>query len=754
MKCVFLLIPIFLATAGDANTHAVQKRAREAYWFESPAQSWTGAIPLGNGRLGAMIFGEVENETILLNETTIWEPPKKKPVNPNGAELIPQIRNLIFEGKRAEAEAMTESQFLQGRDGISSYQPLAFLRITHHGKGKTANYRRALALDEGVAAVTYTQNGTAFRRESFVAYEDGTACFRYTADAPGAISFTLKAERPGEVTTEAVAPGILRLTGNTGKGGVDFEMAVRVITRGGTLSTEEGGAITVTGADSAEFFVRAVTDYTITAPHSPRARGRASAAAADYAALKKRHTAAFSQRFTRTALDLGVAAETKIPLEQRLAQAKKKDMIDLDFLLLNYDFCRYLSIAASRKGGLPANLQGIWNPHMAAPWNSDWHLDINLSMFYWPAYTWNLAETTEPLVSLAEMAFRAAKNETQTMLGIQEGAFLTTSTDVWGYATPFRHALWGMYFDGGAWLLQDARQSGESKRIQPLLREQTLFYLNWIVRNPSTGKWVGGPGVSPENTYRLNGKSASVDMGTSHSQELIFATFRDFIAGASKEDPLAARVKAVMKELAMPGIGPDGALREWSQAFEEAEPGHRHLSHLYGMMPGDRITRRHTPELAGAVRKSMEKRIKAGYHAMGWSMGWMACLWARQGEGDRALAMLDTAPKHLIENLFTSAVGKPQVSDMHGFPAAVNEMLLQSREGEIEILPALPARMPEGSFRGFQARGGFLVDADWKNSALTYLKVTAQKDGSTTLITGEKETPITLKAGESYLFRS
>lgn len=744
---------------------APQAPGRGAYWMRTPAKEWTEALPLGNGRLGALVFGQPNAETIVLNETSVWAPPKASPVNPKGAEALPEIRRLLFEGRHAAAEKLCSQTFLRGGDAVTAYQPLAFLHVAHAPEATPyADYARGLSLAEGVGWVRYRQGGATFTREAFVAYDDDVVCLTYAADRPGALAFTLTADRPGGAEVTVVQPNRLRLSGATGKGGVAFDLLLEVCAEGGAVAPE-GKGLAVRGATKATLLVTAFTDYNFRDPKAPLARNRLAACeetlakARTHTDLRARHAAAFGALYRRTFVRLpGVEGEAPA-LEEALAAAKKANRFDARFLTLYYDFCRYLLISASRPGGLPANLQGIWNPMMAPPWNSDWHLDINLSMFYWPAAAWDLAPQAEPLLSLAEMGFAASEPVARAMLGVPEGGFMTTCTDAWGYATPFRWPCWGMYVGGGAWLLQDAllpwratRDPATLRRALPLLRAQTRFFLGWMVRHPKTGRLVSGPACSPENTYRGADGNAAVDMGPTHDQEVIHATLTDFLAAAralAPDDPLIPRAEAALAALAMPGIGPDGALMEWSQPFAEAEPSHRHLSHLWGMMPGRRISLRATPKEAEAVRKSLAKRVKAGHHLMGWSIGHRACLDARLGDAEAALSACDAAPQYLCGNLFTSAVGKPQVADMNGVPAALNEMLLRSYAGSVDVLPALPERFrAEGAFR-LLADGGFLVEAEWKGGRVTALTLTSRLGGPCRLRFNGTERTLETRKGET-----
>ncbi len=749
----FLAALSLVAFAGAAQASL----ARDAYWMRTPAEKWEAALPIGNGRLAALVFGQPNRETLVLNETGVWAPRREWPVNPRGAALIREIRGLLFAGKRAEAQALAERDLLLARSvGIAPQQPLAFLRLDLAPEGTPfADYRRGIRLDEGVATVSYEQGGVRFRREAWVEADGECLTLTLAADRPGALAFTLTADRPDSPTplsVEADGPNRLRLRGLTGTEGpgdapgVRFE-AVVAVEADGPVETR-AGRLSVRGASRATLRVAARSDLL----------GPLADPAADLArpADRAAHARAFGEAFGRMRLDLA-HTPTGEALEERLARLAKARAFDAESLLLLHDFCRYLLISSSRPGGLPANLQGPWNPLMAPPWKNDWHLNINLSMHYWPACAWGLADRAEPLVTLAERLLPRSGAVAREMLGA-EGWFLPNSTDAWGYCVPFRPADCGLYVCGGAWLLQDAlapwfytRDDALLRRLLPLLREQSRFFLSWLVPRPGDGRLVSGPAASPENAYLLpDGTQASIDMGPANDQELIHATFRAYLLAAGRlapDDPLVPRVEAALGRLALPVVGPDGALQEWSEPLPAKEPGHRHISHAYGMLPGRRVSLTATPALAAAIRKSLEGRLAGRYHFTGWSLGLTAGLWARLDEGDRALAMIDHAATHFCPNLFTLTTGAPQVNDMMGVPAALLACLLRTEAGTLRVLPALPARLPEGAFAGLRAENGIVADAAWRDGRLTRLTLTSAFGGPLRLDLQGRRLEVTLKPG-------
>lgn len=746
-----------------------EDRAHDTYRFEAPAKDWSGALPIGNGRLGGLLFGDPTTETVWVNEMSIWAPPDTWPLTRHGAPLIQTIRDLIFAGKRAEAEALAQNKLLKPNPQlVSSYQPFCNLTLTFGSKDAAyTDYARGVRLDEGVAWATYKQDGVTYTREAFAAYDDDLLVFTLRADKPGALTFDLTASRPNNTLTATPdGPIRLRLSGSTGEKGVRFEGLLEIRAKGGTVTADSKGTLHVAKADAVEIRLAVATDYNIKDPFKPLTadlRAVCSAALAkvagqDAAALRAAHAKAFAARFNRVALDIPYTPSGE-SIETRLARLRQERRLDTESLLLHHDFCRYLLISASRPGCLPGNLQGIWNPLMNPPWDSDFHLDINLSMLYWPAGVWNLPELAEPLTTFAEMAMPHSAEAAREMLGA-EGWFLTICSDAWGFPVPFGHTSWGLYVMGGAWLLQDAiapwrytQDPAHQARLLPLFREQTRFFLAWLVKHPRTGRLVSGPSTSPENVYRdTAGHGCSVDMGPAHDQELIYATLTDYLTLAralTPEDPLIPRAEAALANLTLPTIGPDGALQEWSEPLAEAQPNHRHLSHLYGLIPGRRITLDAEPALCAAAEKSLRKRFAHNYHIVGWSVGLVGGVHARLRQGDAAMEAFDYATQHLCANLFTNTTGCPQVSDMNGTPAALCELLLRTEGAAIHILPALPKRLAAaGSFRGLRAEPGLLVDAAWKDGRLTALTVTALRDGTFDLRLPDGPRSVTLTRGQ------
>lgn len=699
-----------------------------------PAKVWTEAFPVGNGRLGALVFGDPVHEVFELNESSIWKPPRDIPINKDGPALVQQMRDLLFAGKHAEAEKLCRERFVAPGGLVAPYQPLATLKVDHVlPEAAIIDYRREIALNKGSVSVSFRVGDyDAYTRTTWADWADLLA-FRYTSHNGSPLAFTVSLAREG-ATIEASGRN-LYLEGSTGEKGVRYYLVLEVQSDGKVVA--EGNTLKLSDATEATILIASRTDYNPDDPTRPLSHVGRWTCREDFETPVdlEMHQTFFRETFEAA----GVNLEAPPPadwtptfgrpwrsVEEILADAKAQGGMTPELLQLYYAYCRYLVRSSSRYGGLPANLQGLWNPLLDPPWQSDYHLNINLSMFYWPAPQWGLAYHMEPLVSLAEMGFDAAEPIAREWLGVKEGSFLGTCTDIWGFVKPSLYPCWGVSVSGGAWLLQDIMRSlrfskdpAIEARVLTLLRRQLAFYRAWCVRNPE-GKIVSGPVPSPENTYQTPEGVCSIDMGPAHDQELIMATIQALceLSDAPKE---IEEAKAFGAELAQPKIGADGALMEWSKPFDEWEPSHRHLSHAWGLFPGSLWTLKNNPEIAEAIRKALDKRVAAGHEAMGWSLGHMACLRARLNDGEAAMATLDKAPAFLLPNLFTSASGNPQVSDMCGVAQALNEMLIREEPGPkgedptITLLPALPKRLAsKGSFR-LLTSSGLWVSATWKD---------------------------------------
>ena len=755
-------------------------------WYRGPAKVWEEALPVGNGQLGAMIFGGVASERVQINEKSLWSGGPQDADNPDALEALPRIRELLFAGDYAEAEALTRrTQVCRGpgsdegsarRAAFGCYQTLGELDIDFTDGAQTSitDYRRELDLDEAVARVTFRSNGHRLTRETFATAPDRVLVTRLTCERSGGLSFVARLTRSERVTTRVDGDRGLVMMGQLFHGfvgGMKFAARLLVVPEGGSTDVSEG-RVQVRGADAATLLVAAATDYrSAFFEHVSRERV-VSAATIPYDVLRRRHLADHRRLFRRTRLDLGLDATSELATDERLGRVAAGGGEDRALVALYFHYGRYLLIASSRPGELPANLQGIWADGIQTPWNGDYHTNINVQMNYWLAETANLAECAEPLIDLIDL-MREPGRITATVHYGARGWVVHTVHNVWGYTSPGEDPSWGLSPLAGAWLCQHlwehyafGRDVDELRRVFPIMRECAEFCLDWLVEDPKTGRLVSGPANSPENTFiAADGRRYAISMGPSMDQQILWEHFTNVLDAARAlgvDDDLVRSVRAARQRLARPKIGSDGRLMEWADEFQEAEPHHRHVSHLFGLHPGREITPRATPQLAQAARKTLEVR---GDEGTGWSMAWKICFWARLGDGDHAAVLLHNlvfpcalrGPKPgrsgagVYPNLFCSHPPF-QIDGNFGAVAGIAEMLVQSHENVVVLLPALPASWPTGSVRGLRARGGFEVDIAWSDGHLTCATVRCLSAGPCVIEYRGRVARKDLAYGESWQF--
>ncbi|CAN5408429.1 glycoside hydrolase family 95 protein [soil metagenome] len=797
MKKPRLLVLAGLLTFGAAFSFSqllpAKKSADLKIWFEAPAKTFTQSLPLGNGRLGAMVFGGVAEERIILNEGTLWSGSPQDSDRPDASSYLPEIRRLLLAGKNAEAEALVYKNFTangpgsargKGKDArYGSYQVLGNLRLKFAGGETTvSNYRRVLDLSEAVARVSYTQNGINFTRETFVSAADQAIVVRVTADKPGSISFDADLDRPERFSTILDAQNGLLMSGQLNNGtdgkGMRYAALVRVLNKGGRLLAS-GKTLHIDKADEAIIFVTAATSYQGFAGRKTADvlgttfSDMKKAAGKPYGIIRAAHVRDFQHYFNRVRLELGnvSTASSGLPTDKRL-KAYSNGANDPAFAALYFQYGRYLLISSSRPGGLPANLQGIWADDVQTPWNGDWHLNINVQMNYWLAENTNLSELHEPLFKLIE-SLQKPGAVTAKKYYDSRGWVAHVLANPWDFTSPGEGANWGATNSGSAWLCQHLWEhylyTKDEKFLRwayPIMRGSALFYTDMLIEEPRNRWLVTAPSNSPENGYRMAGsdKTLHIVMGPTVDQQIVRYLF-DAVIKSSEilkiDGDFRSDLKIKKARLAPTRIGSDGRVMEWLDEYSEPEVTHRHVSHLWGLYPGDEITIDGTPQMAAAARKTLERR---GDISTGWSLAHKINFWARLGDGDRAnklltLLLTPVGSKPAVEGVQFSGGSYENLFDAHppfqidgnfGAAAGIAEMLLQSHNGVVRLLPALPAAWSVGHVSGLVARGGFVVEMSWEGGRLKTATVYSKLGGTARIKYGEKTIDLKTERGKSY----
>lgn len=771
----------------------VPAEAREVR-FDAPATHFTESTPLGNGRLGVMVFGDPFEETIVLNESGMWSGSVQDADREDAHLALPEIQKLLREGKYHDAEELVNANFTCKGAGsgfgagantpYGCYQTLGKLhfRLLHDDTAKVEDYERILDLEHAIGTIRYRVGDTVMTRECFVSKPDEAFVLKFSVEGSDKIGMDIWLDREERFETGRLGNHTILMLGQLNDGyeggnGVRYASVLSVKTSGGSVETLDG-LIRVQDASEVLLFLTAATDIRTFAgrevndPFQQAMADLKLAQSSQYDDLKARHITDYRKYFSRTSLQLGsenTAAQHDIPTVERL-KVLSEGGEDLDLYALYFDFGKYLLISSSRPEGLPANLQGIWAEEIQTPWNGDWHTNINVQMNYWPAEVCNLSELHEPMFSLIESLVQPGQKTAKAYYDA-DGWVSFLLTNPWGFTSPGESASWGSTVSCSAWMCQHlwdhylyTKDVDFLRWAYPILKGSAEFYEDILVPT-NDGKWlVTSPSNSPENAFLAeSGEQVHVCVGPTADQQLLRYLFGACIEASEilgVDEDFRATISEKRAKLAPTRLGPDGRVMEWQEPYAEADPHHRHIAHLWGLFPGNEISPQHTPKLAEGARKTLEVR---GDASTGWSSAFKLALWARLGDGNRAEKLLrqhlkpanqETSKLQWSGGTYPNLFGSHppyQIDANLGGTAAIAEMLMQSNPDEILLLPALPNSWKEGSVRGLRARGGYEVNIEWSKHGSVKATITSDRDQTCRIVCGDTTKTISFAAREPQI---